>query len=540
AGIASMVYGLYRFSRELILPVLAHSKADKNLVQIVAEHRFGLSRPEVNVVAIGGGTGLATLLRGLKRHDVSITAIVTVADDGGSTGKIRSAYDIPAPGDIRNCLVALADDESLVSRLFQYRFTQVGSELDGHSLGNLFITALTKVTGSFDRAIIESATVLNIRGRVLPSTLENVRLDAELTDGTMIQGESKIQYKEAPIHRVRLSPENPAAYLPAVTAILNADLIVLGPGSLYTSIVPNLLVPDIVRAVRASSAPKVYVMNVATQTGETDRFTQASSELDGHSFGNLFITALTKVTGSFERAVIESANVLNIRGRVLPSTLENVRLDAELTDGTMIQGESKIQYKEAPIRHVRLSPGDPAAYRPAVTAILNADLIVLGPGSLYTSIVPNLLVPDIVRAVRASSAPKVYVMNVATQKGETDHFTALDHLVVVDEQLGPGELDAVLINSNMASAEAIGPDLPIEPLLPDSWDRVDPSIRVIARDVVSEQNPLRHDPEKLATALFDLTNGRWREETQASDIERGKDIVSARRRDLVAAGGTRE
>ena len=118
-----MVYGLYRFSRELILPVLAHSKADKDLVQIVAEHRFGLSRPEINVVAIGGGTGLATLLRGLKRHDVSITAIVTVADDGGSTGKIRTAYDIPAPGDIRNCLVALADDESLVSRLFQYRFS---------------------------------------------------------------------------------------------------------------------------------------------------------------------------------------------------------------------------------------------------------------------------------------------------------------------------------------------------------------------------------------------------------------------------------
>ena len=389
-GIASMVYGLYRFSRELILPVLAHSKADKNLVQIVAEHRFGLSRPEVNVVAIGGGTGLATLLRGLKRHDVSITAIVTVADDGGSTGKIRTAYDIPAPGDIRNCLVALADDESLVSRLFQYRFTQAGSELDGHSFGNLFITALTKVTGSFDRAIIESATVLNIRGRVLPSTLENVRLDAELTDGTMIQGESKIQYKEAPIHRVRLSPEDPRAYLPAVTAILNADLIVLGPGSLYTSIVPNLLVPDIVRAVRASSAPKVYVMNVATQTGETD------------------------------------------------------------------------------------------------------------------------------------------------------HFTALDHLAVVDEQLGPGELDAVLINSNIASAEAIGPDLPIEPLLPDSWDRLDPRIRVITRDVVSEQNPLRHDPEKLATALFELTNGRWRVETQVSEVQRLNSNGSTRQRELVAAGGAGE
>jgi uncharacterized cofD-like protein len=171
-----------------------------------------------------------------------------------------------------------------------------------------------------------------------------------------------------------------------------------------------------------------------------------------------------------------------------------------------------------------------------VTAILNADLIVLGPGSLYTSIVPNLLVPDIARAVRASSAPKVYVMNVATQKGETDHFTALDHLAVIEEHLGSGELDAVLINSNMASAEAIGPDLPIEPLLPDSWDRLDPRIRVIARDVVSEQNPLRHDPDKLAIALFELTNGRWREENHSSENHRHDDEVSARRRDLVAVG----
>jgi uncharacterized cofD-like protein len=244
---------------------------------------------------------------------------------------------------------------------------------------------------------------------------------------------------------------------------------------------------------------------------------------------------LTKVTGSFERAVIESASVLNIRGRVLPSTLENVRLDAELIDGTLIQGESKIQYKEAPIHRVQLSPGDPAAYRPAVTAILNADLIVLGPGSLYTSIVPNLLVPDIVRAVRASSAPKIYVMNVATQTGETDHFTALDHLAGVDEQLGAGVLDAVLINNNTASAAAIGPDLPIEPLLPDSWDRLDPRIRVIARDVVSEHNPLRHDPDKLAIALFELTNRRWHEEEHPLDLHPDHANAKAQRRDLVAA-----
>jgi uncharacterized cofD-like protein len=175
-----------------------------------------------------------------------------------------------------------------------------------------------------------------------------------------------------------------------------------------------------------------------------------------------------------------------------------------------------------------------------VTAILNADLIVLGPGSLYTSIVPNLLVPDIVRAVRAASAPKIYVMNVATQAGETDHFTALDHLAVVDEQLGAGELDAVLINSNPASAEAIGPDLPIEPLLPDTWDRLDPRMRVIARDVVSEHNPLRHDPDKLAMALFDLTNGRWREDEHPLDFHPRHDNANAPRPDLIAASSARE
>jgi uncharacterized cofD-like protein len=390
AGLGSMIYGFYRLTRELIMPVLAHVKANKELVEIVAEHRFGFTRPEVNVVAIGGGTGLATLLRGLKRYDVSLTAIVTVADDGGSTGRIRNAYDIPAPGDIRNCLVALADDESLVSRLFQYRFNQAGSELDGHSLGNLFITALTKVTGSFEQAVIESANVLNIRGRVLPSTLENLRLDAELVDGTVIEGESKIQHKHAPIHRVFLTP------------------------------------------------------------------------------------------------------------------------------------------------------GYPDAYRPAIGAILTADLIVLGPGSLYTSIVPNLLVPDISRAVRASAAPKVYVMNVATQEGETDHFTALDHLAVVDGQLGAGVLDAILINSNTASAAAIGPELTIDPVLPDTLDRVDPGIRVIARDVVSDQNPLRHDPEKLAQALLELTNGAWPDDTHGGDAHRAPRDDSAPRRDLVAAGGARE
>jgi uncharacterized cofD-like protein len=195
----------------------------------------------------------------------------------------------------------------------------------------------------------------------------------------------------------------------------------------------------------------------------------------------------------------------------------------------MIEGESNIQHKHAPIQRVLLVPEHPAAYRAAVSAILNADLIVLGPGSLYTSIVPNLLVPDIARAVRSASAPKIYVINVATQAGETDHFTALDHLAVVDNQLGAGVLDAVLINSNRASADAIGPELPIDPVLPDSLDSLDPRIRVIARDVVSDQNPLRHDPDKLARALLELTNGTWPDDSHNGMAHNGAHDVRTRR-----------
>ncbi len=185
------------------------TSGSQRLAEIVAEHRFGPNRPELSVVTVGGGTGLSTLLRGLKLHPVGITAIVTVADDGGSTGRIRKEFDIPAPGDIRNCIAALADDESLVNKLFQYRFEKEGSELTGHSFGNLFITALAQVTGSFDQAVIESAKVLAIRGRVLPSTIENVTLCAELVDGSTVCGESTIGHDKPPIKRVFLTPENP-------------------------------------------------------------------------------------------------------------------------------------------------------------------------------------------------------------------------------------------------------------------------------------------------------------------------------------------
>ena len=233
AGLAIAVFAATRLNQSLLAPLMAREASGRALAQIVAEHRFGPAQPAFGVVAVGGGTGLSSLLRGLKHHDAGITAIVTVADDGGSTGRLRAEFDIPAPGDIRNCIAALADDEALVTRLFQHRFQGDGSTLSGHSFGNLFITALTRTTGSFERAVEEASEVLNIRGRVLPATLENVRLSAEMTDGTILHGESSVG-EHGPrgkrIGRMFLTPRYPEAHAPALGAILNADLIVLGPG----------------------------------------------------------------------------------------------------------------------------------------------------------------------------------------------------------------------------------------------------------------------------------------------------------------------
>jgi len=238
-------------------------------------------QPPPKVVAIGGGNGLSTLLRGMKAHTPFITAIVTVADDGGSSGRLRRELGVLPPGDFRNCIAALADDEALITQLFQYRFGQ-GDGLDGHSFGNLFITALAAVSGSFERAILEAGRVLAVRGRIMPSTLEDVTLVADLRSPagqtgrpaglTRVQGESAIPRSGRPIARVFLRPEGARAYPGAVRAILEADLVIAGPGSLFTSVLPNLLVLDIRRAVAASTALKLYICNVATQPGETDGF----------------------------------------------------------------------------------------------------------------------------------------------------------------------------------------------------------------------------------------------------------------------------
>jgi uncharacterized cofD-like protein len=227
-----------------------------------------MSRPP-RIAALGGGTGLASLLRGLKRERLDLTAIVTVADDGGSSGRLRRDLGVLPPGDIRNCLVALADDESLLGTLFQHRFRD--GDLSGHSFGNLFLAALTEVTGNFDLAIQECSRVLKIRGRVLPSTLDSISLWAERASGGSVRGETAIGQGAGPCRRVWLEPE-PEAHGPAVRAIEEADLVLLGPGSLFTSVLPHLAVPAIARAVEGARGRRAYICNVMTQPGETDGF----------------------------------------------------------------------------------------------------------------------------------------------------------------------------------------------------------------------------------------------------------------------------
>jgi uncharacterized cofD-like protein len=235
---------------------------------------------DCSVVALGGGSGLSVLLRGLKRYVPaaaggrdgglqSLTAVVTVADDGGSSGRLRRDFAMPAPGDIRSCIVALADDEGLLAKLFQYRFGE-GAELSGHSFGNLFLAALAGVTGDFYQAIVETEHILSVRGRILPATLGNVHLRGVGASGKVYAGESAVGTSGERLAELHLEPPDPPAFPGAVEAIRSADLVVLGPGSLYTSILPNLMIPGIREAVRETPAKVLLLMNLMTQPGETD------------------------------------------------------------------------------------------------------------------------------------------------------------------------------------------------------------------------------------------------------------------------------
>ncbi len=352
-GLILIGLALYKLSQALVEPFLRPGQ--RHVVDVVYEHRRRRGGPKV--VVVGGGTGLSTLLRGLKHHTDNITAIVTVADDGGSSGRLRQELGLPPPGDLRACIAALSDAETLTTRLFEYRFGE-GMGLGGHSFGNLFIVAMTNITGSFERGLAESSRVLAVRGQVLPATLEDVTLCADVqedaADGASgwrrLQGESVIPAAGRRIERVFLQPENARAYPAAVKAILDADLIVAGPGSLFTSVLPNLMVDGIARAVKAARAPRVYICNVATQPGETTNFGVAEhvEALNLHLGGSVFTHVLandnTQIATSGQAAGFQWVNPpqaelpgISIYLADLVDRRRPSRHDSELLAGALMQ-----------------------------------------------------------------------------------------------------------------------------------------------------------------------------------------------------------
>ncbi len=327
-GAALIFYGMYRLNRSLLRPFL---RPGADVVATLENYQQRGRGPRI--VVIGGGHGLSTLLRGLKTHTRNLTAVVTVADDGGSSGRLREDFGVLPPGDIRNCLAALSNDEALLTQLFQYRFSGA-SDLGGHSFGNLFITALADISGSFESAVMESGRVLSVNGRVLPATLHDVKLVASLelpyaSSEVLVEGESKIPQLAGRVRRVWLEPDNAPAFPPVVRELLAADLIVVGPGSLYTSILPNLLVRDLLDALRVSSALKIYVCNIATQSGETDSFTCEDHirALEDHIGENVFDGILCN--DNYHGALDESS----VWVRADPKTLGDYKIySADLAD----------------------------------------------------------------------------------------------------------------------------------------------------------------------------------------------------------------
>ncbi|HEY9625012.1 MAG TPA: gluconeogenesis factor YvcK family protein [Crinalium sp.] len=304
AGLLLILWGQTR-SLGAITEVLM-PEGDEELIDLLITHRKLHRGPKI--VVLGGGTGLSTLLRGLKTYSANITAIVTVADDGGSSGRLRREIGVLPPGDIRNCLAALADEEKLLTELFQYRF-QAGDGLTGHSFGNLFLTVMSEVTGDLERAIAAISKVLAVRGQVFPATLSDMQLWAELSDGRFIQGESNITEAGGHIVKIGCTPANPPAVPKALQAIEEADYIIIGPGSLYTSIIPNLLVPEIAEAIANRKVPRIYVCNVMTQFGETQGYTVSDHvrAIDNASGHKLFDAVLVHKKTPSARALIRYA-----------------------------------------------------------------------------------------------------------------------------------------------------------------------------------------------------------------------------------------
>lgn len=299
---------------------------------------------KANVVVLGGGTGLSVILRGLKTFPVDISAIVTVADDGGSSGRLRKELNIPPPGDIRNVLVALSEVEPLVEELFQHRFTN-GNGLSGHSLGNLLLAGMTSITGDFAQGVREISRVLNVKGKVIPASNDSITLHAEYEDGSKVEGESNIPLAGKKIKRVFIEPAETKPMREAIQAIEEADLVVLGPGSLYTSVIPNILVSGMKEALERTDAWKVYICNVMTQPGETDNYTVSDHvrAIDDHSNAKLVDAVL------FNTQTIPSSYVERYKSQGAVS----VRVDAkELQDmGVQIIGDDLLLFDNDLVRH---------------------------------------------------------------------------------------------------------------------------------------------------------------------------------------------
>jgi len=307
----------------------------------------------LRVVSIGGGHGLSALLEGLKKYTpgIEITAIVTVTDDGGSSGRLRREFDVLPPGDIRNCMVALSEDGALLSELFQYRF-KAGHGLKGHSFGNLFLTALTHITGDFPDAVRSSAEVLKIAGRIFPSTAANVSLEAVLEDGRVLQGESRISRSSRRICRIRLLPNRVRPLKETLEAIECADLITFGPGSLFTSVIPNLLVSGIPKAIRQSRACKAYFVNLMTQPGETTNFSASDHvrAVDEHAGGKLFdsvVVSTSRIAPAVRRSYAEQ-NSVPIETDV--AALEEMGL--QVIGADLLQKARKVRHNPAAIARV--------------------------------------------------------------------------------------------------------------------------------------------------------------------------------------------
>ncbi len=317
---AFILFAVWKLNTSLLAAFITPT-TDENIVDTIYRYRYQSRGPKI--VCIGGGTGMPVLLRGLKEHSSNLTAIVTVGDDGGSSGILRRELGVLPPGDVRNCIAALAEAEPLMTRLFQYRFNE-GTGLEGHSFGNLFIVAMSGITGNFEEAVRETSRVLAVRGLILPSTLSHVAVHARTVDGAEISGESNITLEGTRIDEVFLQPANVQANPETIRAILEADMVVVGPGSLLTSVLPNLLVDGIRQALAISQATKIYVCNVATQHGETDEF----------SVSDHFDTLVKHVGPGLFDYILANDNV----GGPLPEAWhsEPVRIDTPIVDGARV------------------------------------------------------------------------------------------------------------------------------------------------------------------------------------------------------------